>query len=331
MAKEQRIHLGQNLIGLDGKQQLPNPRPAPAQKPIYLGMPSEDKGSWISDFGDEVLGAVTGYTPKQFEQMRSGDITVDASGEPMYKDGSPAQPKGRPNPLSVGEFGTGMVKVGTKLAPKVLQSYNRAIDLGAERGSTNNVGHMIQEKRQAVADSLFSRNMDKAKGMTGNQSTNDVDYFGGTTKMKPFDFLGLAARRESLRNPEKAKDFSYNIGKAQAGNNPIELAPPKLWGNIEDGKLKITGHEGRHRSDAIAQYLGNDVDIPVDLDIRKGGNEYRRRNWDDEFLDLPIVTEDGKATRKTLRSFLPDNFDTSAIPKAPEKETTLVDDILGQY
>ncbi len=213
-----------------------------------------------------------------------------------------------------------MVDVGkSPLTPEGLLSYDRAVDLGAGRGSTIHVGQLPKEKRQAIADAMFTRNVG-AKGMTGNQSTADVGYFGGTTKMKPLEFLNLAAKRtEGTSDKVKRKDFATNVAQAQAGGTPMEIAPPKLWATIiDDAKIQITGHEGRHRSDMAFDYLGNDVDIPVDLQFRKGADgddfEHRRRNWDSRFLDMPIINEDGRSFSKTFREMLQGtDVDTSRV------------------
>ena len=220
------------------------------------------------------------------------------------------------NPTGV----SSMIDIGNKpLSPENLISYDRAVDLGAGRGSTYHVGQLPKEKRQAIADAMFTRNVG-AKGMTGNQSVNDVGYFGGTTKMKPLEFLNLAAKRtEGTSDSVKRKDFATNMAKAQAGGTPMEIAPPKLWATIiDDAKIQITGHEGRHRSDMAFDYLGNDVDIPVDLQFRKGADgddwEHRRRNWDSRFLDMPIINEDGRSFSKTFRDMLTGtDVDTSRV------------------
>lgn len=117
----------------------------------------------------------------------------------------------------------------------------------------------------------------------------------------------------STRVPNKAKDFAHDIAKDLAGSSSVKLGPPKLWGDIKDGKIVINGHEGRHRSDAAMELLGNDVSIPVDFQLTDGGMEMRRRNIDASVLDLPLVNQDGSKLNLTLRKLLPAGFDTSRL------------------
>jgi hypothetical protein len=113
----------------------------------------------------------------------------------------------------------------------------------------------------------------------------------------------------STRLPGKAKNFARDITKDLASGSVVKLAPPKLWGEVKDGMLVISDHNGRHRSDALLEMLGSDINIPVDFELKSGTRGT-------PILDLPIVNQDGSRLNITLRKLLPTGFDTSKLEGA---------------
>jgi hypothetical protein len=267
---------------------------------------------------------------------------------------------------------------------------SQALNQGAHSGSYKPIKALPQGTRQSLVDELFnSRDLEVAKGLTGNQTGSNAQYHGFTTKMPPASFLKLAANRNntlvdyvenlpmkgydldtdsrpykklvdtidkiarknnlddvrealtegdfeavndlllehgmgeqlnksigigSTRVPGKAKDFAYNIAKDLADNKAIKLGTPKLWGDVQGDKIVIQGHEGRHRSDAVLELLGNDINMPVDFQLTKEGMEMRRHSYGNtNVLDLPLVNQEGSKLNLTLRKLLPKGFDTSTL------------------
>lgn len=186
-----------------------------------------------------------------------------------------------------------------------VKSLKRRLD-GEEPGGYSSLNRMAPEMKQDVVNDLFNnRDIEVAKGLTGYQSAMDVNYFGSTVRMKPMEFLNLALRRgDSLSDKVQRKDFASHLAKEMRdGKNP-KLGPPKLWLDIQGDKVVVTGHEGRHRSDAILEMFGGDTKIPVDVQFRNEGNEFRARKLTEDIFDKPLVTEDGKGLSTSLRDML---------------------------
>ena len=226
----------------------------------------------------------------------------------------------------------GMIKtVGRKMSDATQNLMKDALNKGAGEGSYQHMKNMPLNERQEIVNDLFSsRSLEEPYplGMMGNQSANDVDYFGITTEMGPMDFLNLAGRRskDSVTDKTLREDFAFNIAKDLANGKNLKIAPPYLTGDIREDKLMIGGHEGRHRSDAIYELFGEDVKVPVDMKFTLGGGEARRRTLDDSLLDLPITNQDGVETGRAIKDMLPAGFDTSALKKAEPKMSN--DDLL---
>ncbi len=171
-------------------------------------------------------------------------------------------------------------------------------------GEYGSLYRMAPGTKQDVVNNLFnSRSQDGVKGIMPNQSKRNVNYRGSTVRMKPLQFLNLAIERGGTSDMHKAlrKDFAGNIAKDLKAGKNIKLGPPKLWLDIQGDKIVVTGHEGRHRSDAIYEMFGGDVKLPVDVEFRNNDTEFRARNLTEDIFDKPLVTEGGKKLKSSLR------------------------------
>ena len=160
--------------------------------------------------------------------------------------------------------------------------------------------------KQTLIDGLFSSRKGNVEGgeikiwaMSDNQLKVNRDYRGITTRMEPTTFLRLAAKRgDSLFDREKAAlDVQRNIYDIYKAGKKPRISPPILYLEEVDGGLKVSGHEGRHRSNAIIEMFGyREIHIPVDIQI------YERRAprlTGDEWNKI-LISEDGKNTGLTL-------------------------------
>ena len=186
------------------------------------------------------------------------------------------------------------------------KSLRLRLDKGAATGDYSSLYRMNPETKQEIVNHIFNKRSGDVKGLTPHQSQNDVNYFGSTVKMKPLEFLKVVLRRpEGLSNKEYRKDFAHTIAKSLSkGKDGIKLAPPKLWLDIQGDRIVVTGHEGRHRSDAMFEIFGKDVKLPVDVEFRNNGGEFRARNLTEEIFDKKITTEEGVKTNYSLRDLL---------------------------
>lgn len=152
------------------------------------------------------------------------------------------------------------------------------------------------KRASRLFDIMLANDRDKGKGLNINLFSDSTEALGYNpirkdfqVKMTPTDFLLNASRREEgLYNDVKAKDFYNNLGSSK-------VSPPILRLRAGDNRLQVVGHEGRHRSN-LAKYVNGDSHIPVSIHIEGGAPEPM-----DVYLDLPIVSEDGKDIGRTLR------------------------------
>lgn len=142
---------------------------------------------------------------------------------------------------------------------------------------------------------LSEVNMDGQKGIGAVPLNADVDYFGLRVLVKPSMFLYLA--RELHLNPETQERINkmaeYIKGGGSVGQPWYNVKVPPEW---DDGDFtnpaRITGHEGRHRMEAIMQAEG---DAPVEVHLFFPGG-IRARDIKPEWvsrLNKGIISENG--------------------------------------
>jgi len=137
----------------------------------------------------------------------------------------------------------------------------------------------MREKGKGPKVDLFSDNPDAL-----GYSKIDKHH---TSEMTPTDFLTSSARRDSgLYDHKEAQDFARNL-------KGRKVAKPILQVEVDGDKLRVVGHEGRHRSN-LSLYLNGDQNIPVDIHV-VGGNK--------DIAGKTIVTQNGVDTGRTLDDF----------------------------
>jgi hypothetical protein len=142
--------------------------------------------------------------------------------------------------------------------------------------------------------------LDNERGLGSTPNNSNVDYMGFRTMMKPSMFLKLA---KPLPDGYKSKDYPELVQKIKSGEG---IGSPFLSIEIPDGwedeppdftrPTKVTGHEGRHRCNAILELEG-DVPVEVHLWGRFTSSELRRRYITDEMFDeleKGLISETGQ-------------------------------------
>lgn len=154
----------------------------------------------------------------------------------------------------------------------------------------------LESALSAETHHLDEVTMDGSKGAGAVPYNADVDYFGIRIKMKPKTWLGLALELNKDRETEeRIKGLAQYIKDGGSIGQPwFTISIPPEW---EDGDLskdaKITGHEGRHRMEAILQVEGN-IEVEVHLFPRGG---LRARDIKPEWvkrLNQSIISERGQ-------------------------------------
>jgi hypothetical protein len=124
--------------------------------------------------------------------------------------------------------------------------------------------------------------MDNDKGIGATPNNRDIDYFGLRVLMVPTTFLKLA--KELTVDPDTEKRI-LSMAEYIKGGGPV--GPPFLMIEIPEGweqgdmseNARISGHEGRHRMEAIIKAEGN---TPVEVHLVFPG--LRRRHITDEMI-----------------------------------------------
>ena len=142
--------------------------------------------------------------------------------------------------------------------------------------------------------------LDNERGLGSTPNNSNVDYMGFRTMMKPSVFLKLA---KPLPEGHRSKDYPELVQKIKAGEG---IGSPFLSIEIPNGwedepadftyPTKVTGHEGRHRMNAILELEG-DVPVEVHLWGRFEEHELRRRHITDEMFDeleKGLISETGQ-------------------------------------
>ena len=152
----------------------------------------------------------------------------------------------------------------------------------------------------ASVSALDEYKLDNERGLGSTPNNSNVDYMGFRTMMKPSVFLKLA---KPLPEGHRSKDYPALVQKIKSGEG---IGSPFLSIEIPDGweeepadfsrPTVVTGHEGRHRMNAIIELEG-DVPVEVHLWGRFEGSELRRRYITDEMFDelqKGLISETGQ-------------------------------------
>lgn len=143
---------------------------------------------------------------------------------------------------------------------------------------------------------IAEANIDINKGAGAVPYNADIDYFGLRVKMKPSVWLSLA---DELTIDPGTEDRIAKL--AQYIKDGGAIGPPWYFVEIPDewreGDLskpaKITGHEGRHRMQAIIKAEG---DVPVEVHLLPRGG-LRTRDFTPEWiarLNQSIISQRGQ-------------------------------------
>jgi hypothetical protein len=149
--------------------------------------------------------------------------------------------------------------------------------------------------------------LDNERGLGSTPNNSNVDYMGFRTMMKPTTFLKLAKPLGDYRS----SGYQELVQKIKSGEG---IGSPFLSIEIPDGwedepadftyPTRVTGHEGRHRMNAILELEG-DVPVEVHLWGRFESSELRRRYLTDEMFDeleKGLISETGQYIVKPFLS-----------------------------
>ena len=152
----------------------------------------------------------------------------------------------------------------------------------------------------ASVSALDEYKVDNERGLGSTPNNSNVDYMGFRTMMKPTTFLKLA---KPLPEGHRSKNYPELVQKIKSGEG---IGSPFLSIEIPDGwedeppdftrPTRVTGHEGRHRMNAIIELEG-DVPVEVHLWGRFEKSELRRRYITDEMFDeleKGLISETGQ-------------------------------------
>ena len=151
----------------------------------------------------------------------------------------------------------------------------------------------------AGVSALDEYKLDNERGLGSTPNNSNVDYMGFRTMMKPTTFLKLAKPLGDYRS----SGYQELVQKIKSGEG---IGSPFLSIEIPDGwedepadftyPTRVTGHEGRHRMNAILELEG-DVPVEVHLWGRFESSELRRRYITDEMFDeleKGLISETGQ-------------------------------------
>jgi hypothetical protein len=150
---------------------------------------------------------------------------------------------------------------------------------------------LVKLMKESMLDEL---NMDNDKGIGATPNNRNIDYFGLRVQMTPLTFLRMA--RELTVDPDTEKRIlsmaEYIKGGGPVGSPFLMIEIPEGWeqGDMSEN-ARISGHEGRHRMEAVIKAEGN---TPVEVHLVFPG--LRRRHITDEMISTmnhSIFTERG--------------------------------------
>lgn len=107
----------------------------------------------------------------------------------------------------------------------------------------------------------------------------DVGYRGFVKKMKPSEFLSLAAKIEYGFDEDELKEL-FSAMKEQGMGSPF------LHVEWIDDKWQVYGHEGRHRMEAIRRFIGD-----IDIDVHIFPYKKRSRDISSDMANAEILPE----------------------------------------
>lgn len=116
--------------------------------------------------------------------------------------------------------------------------------------------------------------IDNVKGLGAVPNNQNVDYLGLKVKMKPSDFLKLAAplKRSQAASADHIKQHLKQGEKI--GAPWLQISIPPEWGKNNFKKpAKVTDHEGRNRMFALLELYG---DKPVETHLFFSGGVRNR-------------------------------------------------------
>ena len=146
--------------------------------------------------------------------------------------------------------------------------------------------------------------LDNERGLGSTPNNSNVDYMGFRTMMKPSVFLKLAKPLKPYGpGPYGTAGYPELVQKIKSGEgigSPfLSIEIPDAWEEEPadfSRPTKVTGHEGRHRMNAILELEG-DVPVEVHLWGRFSSSELRRKYMTDEMFDeleKGLISETGQ-------------------------------------
>lgn len=139
-------------------------------------------------------------------------------------------------------------------------------------------------------------NFDNKKGLGATPNSGNILYKGAVAWIKPTTFRALALSADRSEDAQKLAELMKREKPIAAPWLDIEVTQ-KEDGSIKD--VRVTGHEGRARSDAFVMINGN-IPMPVQLQLRY----IRARDLSQEFFDW--IEENGIKAEDSSRRVFPD-------------------------
>jgi len=133
--------------------------------------------------------------------------------------------------------------------------------------------------------------IDPDKGLGAVGDSNNINYMGFVTYMKPHEFLRL--------NPDRGEDNPHVENHMKGGG---AIGPPNIRANWQGTHWRVYGHEGRARMKVMAK-TPPDLDVPVQVFPRDGkeGWGLRARHIGDHMLRAPIKSDKQQPAPFTFR------------------------------
>lgn len=139
-------------------------------------------------------------------------------------------------------------------------------------------------------------NFDNKNGLGSTPNSGNILYKGAVAWIKPTTFRALALSADRSEDAQKLAELMRREKPIAAPWLDIEVTQ-----NEDDSikEVKVTGHEGRARSDAFVMINGN-IPMPVQLQLRY----IRARDLSQEFFDW--IEENGIKAEDSSRRVFPD-------------------------
>ena len=166
-----------------------------------------------------------------------------------------------------------------------------------------------------IPNTLNELKIDNVHGLGSVPWNQEVDYMGLRVMMKPSMFLKLALPLN--KSTEDAKTIDY----LEQHKDDEGFGAPFLQVDMNRDFPRITGHDGRHRMEAVLQSEG---DHPVEVHIFPRG--MRNRDMTPEVVDKLndlVISQDGKYTVGPL--FTQQVNEVIKVPTITKKKTAHLD------